>query len=218
MKRSTQSITVVTAAMVLLGLASPAPAIPIIYQVTGIESGTIGGSPFTNVLVTVTLTGDTSNVAAGGFCPSCLVNLGTTTVNIPGIGTAAVTDATEIVATVMPFVPDVGFPLLPYVVIGTLDHPPATDSITGIGGIGSSSLLGYDLRTSIGPITASPGGVGHDPCCVVHTALGNLIFASNIVSTGQGTFAATVPEPSSLLLFGAAAVVLAGYRLRRRSR
>lgn len=222
MKPSVRSFTVVAAAILLLAFASAAPAIPIIYQETGIASGTIGGAPFTNVLVTVTLTGDTSNVGAAAFlCPTCLSNRGTARVNVPGIGTATVTDPTGVFSSVIPILPDTDpgqpvFPILPYVVIAVFDHFPALDSIIGMGLAGSNSLLGYDLRTSIGPITSSPGGVGYDPCCLIHTTLGNLTFTQNLLPTGQGTFAARVPEPSSLLLLGAGAFVLAGFSLRLR--
>jgi hypothetical protein len=193
--------TVVTAAIALLGIASPAPATQIIYQLTGVASGTLGGTPFTNVLVTETLIGDTANVtAAAGLCPTCLVNLGTTTtVNIPGIGTATVTDPDGIFSSVTSVTPQGGFPSGPYVVFATLDNPPATDSITGFGIAGSSDLLGYDLRTPIGPITAI-GGVGRGPQDFVNTTLGKLTFASNFLPTGQGTFTATAPEPATLAL------------------
>jgi hypothetical protein len=213
MKRSTWMSSVVTAAIVLLGFASPTAATPIIYQITGIASGTIGGLPFTNVLVTETLTGDTSTVVAAAACPTCLVNFGTTTVNIPGIGTATVTDPDGIFASVMPItLPLPGFPTVPYVLLATLDHPPATDKITGFGLIGSNDLLGYDLRTSIGP-TTGPAGVGRDPVEFVNTDLGKLVFASEFLATGQGTFTATVPEPATLALLG---IGLGGLSFSRR--
>jgi hypothetical protein len=222
MRCPSQIFIVVTAAMVL-GFGSPARATPITYEVSGIASGTIGASTFTSVLVAVTLTGDTSNVVAetfGGLCPvDCLVNAGTATVSIPGIGTATITDPTAIYSFSIPVIIDPGFPELPYVIIGTLDVPPATDSFTGIGFVGSSAFLDYDLRTSIGPITASPGGVGYPVGLFVQTTLGNLAFTSNFEPTTQGTFsAATVPEPSSLLLFGAGFVAFAGARLRQTAR
>jgi hypothetical protein len=186
---------------------------------TGFASGTIGASPFTGVLTTVALTGDTSNIAAAAFCPTCQFNLGSTTVNIPGIGTAVVTDPTAILSSVTPIDPgDPGFPLLPYVAIIVVDHPPEISSNpgVGIGLLGSSDLLGYDLRSSIGPITATPGSIGHDLCCIIHTSFGDLIFASNVSPTDRGTFAATtIPEPSSFLLLIAGVVALTGNRLRR---
>src|SRR6185369_13496825 len=157
--------------MMLLGFASRADAAPITYQVSGIASGTIGASTFTNAQVTVTLTGNTSNVffsTFGGLCPLnvCFVNVGPATINISGIGTAAITGCTStssctgqtaIYSFSMPVSIAPNFPVLPFVVIGTLDFPPAVDDFTGIGGIGSNTLLGYDLRTPIGPISGVGG-------------------------------------------------------------
>jgi hypothetical protein len=202
MQRFAQDFFVAATTFLLLLLAAPAKADPIIYQIVGNASGAIGGSSFTNVLVTVTLTGDTSNVAMTTLCPTCVVNLGTTTVNIPGIGTAMVTDQTGVFSSVATVVLDPSFPFTTYVAIGTLDHPPATDSQTPIAGIGSNSLLNYGLRTPIGPITAIPGGVGYDSCCFIHTTLGNLTFASNIEPTGQGTFTASAAPTSFVPVAG----------------
>jgi hypothetical protein len=111
--------------------------------------------------------------------------------------------------------------------MGSVDNPPALDSFTGIGVAGDTALLGYDLSSSIGPIAASPGGIGfpplcgtigHDPC--LSTTPGTLSFTSNLSPTGQGTFSATVqpvPEPASLLLLGSGIAALFGRsRLRRR--
>jgi hypothetical protein len=98
-----------------------------------------------------------------------------------------------------------------------LDHPPALDSFTGIGYVGSNALLGYDLRTSIGPITALPGGIGYPPSLFVYTTLGNLSFTENLSPTAEGTFAATaaVPEPTSLLLTAIGLLGVATTRVRR---
>ena len=93
-----------------------------------------------------------------------------TTVDIAGLGTVNVIDATGIY----------GFPgfrfavepgeellLLPAVIIGTLDSPPSLDSFTGVAGIGSPALSGYDFTTSFGPIVGD-GGVGHPPSPIKH--------------------------------------------------
>jgi hypothetical protein len=88
------------------------------------------------------------------------------------------------------------------------------DSLTGIAFIGSTALLGYDLRTSFGPRTASPGGVGYPTGHFVHTTLGDLSFTSDFSPTTRGTSAANVPEPSTLALMGLG--VLAVFRKARR--
>jgi hypothetical protein len=220
--RSASLIHTVGLVVALLGFAAVVEADPITYVQSGVASGMIGGSAFADALVQVTVNGDTSNVVSDvdvveGYAFFANVS-SATTVTIPGVGTATVTDPTVIVSIPTPVVIDNGFPELPYVIIGTIDNPATLGELTGLGGIGSNALLGYDLQTSIGPITAIPGGVFYPTGLFVHTTLGNLSFTANISPTDEGTFAATVvPEPMSLLLLGSGIVVLAG-RARFRAR
>lgn len=196
----------------LFGFAASADASPIVYTESGFASGTIGGSTFTNALVQVTARGDTANVVTitdGTY--TIYANLSNLTrVTIAGIGTATITDATAVYSFPTPVLIATGFPVLPYAIIGTLDSPPSLDSFTGIGGQGDNALLGYGLTTSIGPITGSPGGIGHSSD-FINTSLGHLTFSANISPTSQGTFTAnSVPEPMSLVLLGSGIAVLAG--------
>ena len=62
------------------------------------------------------------------------------------------------------------------------------ESFSGLGGLDGNALLSYDLRTSIGPITAIPEGAFYSPRLVVQTTLGNLSFTSNLTPNMQGTF------------------------------
>jgi len=209
-------IRAVTLALVLTGISTAAYADPITFQFSGTASGTIGGTNFSNALVTLNGTGNTNNIVSiFGFAFAAPI---TTTVTIQGVGTATITDPTEILSSVIPV--SIGGNLLPFVILGRVDAPPALDSLTGIGAIGSNAVLGYNLATSIGPITASPGGIGFivpcgvpgsDPC--LSTSLGTLSFTSNIGNTSQGTFTATlqpVPEPTSLFLLGSGVAALVG--------
>ncbi len=78
----------------VLGWAAPTQAAPITYTATSMASGTLGPTPFTNVLVTVELTADTS----GAFepdpvgVPGFFSNAGTATLTIDGLGTATFND------------------------------------------------------------------------------------------------------------------------------
>ena len=208
-------------AVAILSFVSNAHAGPITYDISGMASGEIGATTFTNASVELTGIGDTANVTSL-FSGTIFGNpFSRFTVTIGGVGTATVTDPSEIWAIPAP----TGIFPLPVVLIGRVDRPPALDSITGIGFVGSNALAGYTGTTGIGPITdvGSMGfpacsGPGQDPC--IHTTLGLLSFSSNITlpTTTEATFVATVtPEPATLLLLGsgAALIGLSRFRMQR---
>jgi hypothetical protein len=168
---------------------------PIIYTEQAIASGTLGGTTFTDALITLMLDGYTGTVVPRGseffFNP-----VGTFTVNVSGIGTATFTDHMEVFD-------NQGF------------APPAA-GFARLGGNGGSVLdtfntqfASYDLKTPIGPIS---GASFIRPNLVFGTTLGNL----QILSAGDSTFtASTVPEPSSLIPLVALGGILA-CRLKRK--
>src|SRR5579862_1176439 len=87
---SMKSLVAILAVTYILG--GVASAAPITYTETLTASGTLGGTTFTDALVTVTLTGDTSNVTAGPVPHTdVLVNTGSATVSVSGIGTGTFT-------------------------------------------------------------------------------------------------------------------------------
>src|SRR5579871_1932274 len=97
-KGTMKHIVVALAAIGILG--GVASAAPITYTESATVSGTFGGKPFTNTLVTVTLTGDSANVTPGPSPFTDLVeNSGTATVNVSGLGTGTFTDSIVIVST-----------------------------------------------------------------------------------------------------------------------
>ena len=218
MLRLTRTL-VATAAIALVGFVSPAKASPITYVQSGIASGTLGASVFANALVTLTLTGDTSGVAIppGALFPNTfLTNLGTGTVNIAGLGTATITDPVAAYASVNSVVPPAFLGGLPFVLIGTWDNALGT-SITGILATADNALLGYDLKTSIGPVSGI-GFSGTSPFAIHNTTMGVLNFTDDAHATTftARTSAAAVPEPTSMLLFGTGVVSLIAARVRRR--
>src|SRR5262245_64992698 len=76
----------VTAA--LLACVPSADASPITYIETATATGTLGATPFTNALVTLTLVADTSTVGPGaGGLSAFQVNPGAATISIGSLGT-----------------------------------------------------------------------------------------------------------------------------------
>jgi hypothetical protein len=91
-------ILVVLAVTGILGAI--ASAAPITYTLSTTATGTLDTLPFTDALVSVTLTGDTSNVTAGPPpFTDVLVNPGSAIVSVSGIGTGTFTDPIEIIDT-----------------------------------------------------------------------------------------------------------------------
>jgi len=217
-------------ALALVGFAAQqANASPITYEFSGTGSGAIGGTSFTDALVVFTGTADTANVISlspGLGVTFYAVGLDGLTVNIAGIGTATITDPSKVLDIPQPVIdPDGDIPPLPGVMLLRGDNPLDLESGTGMAAVFGNALAGYDLKTSIGPIT-DLGGVGFpencapgpDPC--IGTSLGLLSFTSNIVLDNGGTFTATlqpvpVPEPATLLLMGSGLAAAFVRRSRR---
>jgi hypothetical protein len=187
----------------------------ITYTESAIASGTLGTTSFTNALVTVTMNADTSTV---GFGPppfnTILVNPGTGTVNIAGLGTAIFSQARE--ALLLPTGTLGSVQDEPAVLIATLDNPGGT-SVTGVLLVLSAAFDGYGLDTALGPITAS-GGTASGAGGPHPTNRGDLVFDSATAPNEDATFTATAPEPTSLVLLGSGLAALGGAGLFRRCR
>ncbi len=225
------SLRLVVVFVAVFGCATAAHAAPITYTWSGIASGHLGSSSFTDALVVVTATADTDGAIVlesfdfdgDGIDESALYAnpSSLTTVNIAGLSAVNVVDPTAIYGfpPIPPSLLDPGEELLaiPTVILGTLDTPTFSDSFTGLAAIGADALLGYNLATSIGPIGGA-GGVGYPTHLFVNTSGGSLSFISNVGPDTAGTFSAQVPEPASLSLFGCGLLSLFGLsRFRKRA-
>jgi hypothetical protein len=189
MKRT--SLIVVAAAILLFCGAGRANADGITYTESATATGSIGATNFTGALVTITFAGDTSNVsgASGLFTNP----VGTATVTIGGIGTFAFTDSLVV------------FDNQPFSAVGISDAT-LNDILDTFSDPPFST---YDLTTAIGPVT---GLSGFNAGSTYGTSGGGLVFSD---MSADSTFAATVPEPGSLVLLGAG---IAGLLMLRRGR
>jgi hypothetical protein len=187
---------------------SIAHATAITYSLSTTASGSLGGSPFTNALVTVTLTGDTANIIPGPPPHTgVVVNPGTASVSVSGLGSGTFTDSIVIVDTLS----DLSIFGVPAVLF--LDNTTGTGIVLQTG----SAFSTYDLGDPFGPLTGT-GGVasGSSITPVFPTTAGDLTWAVG-QSLGTSTFTAkATPEPEALLLAGSGLMaVLARRRFRR---
>ena len=95
-------ILTITAVALFCSVESKADSIT--YSLTTTASGTLGTTPFTNALITMTLVGDTSNIFAGNLIGGSayvgtLGEFGSGTVIISGIGAATLSDPAFILST-----------------------------------------------------------------------------------------------------------------------
>ena len=183
------------ASLTLLMTAGLANAEAIVYTEGFIGTGLLAGNSFTNSLVTLSVTGDTSAVTnpSSGFYALLPV---TVSIKVDSLSTTAIlTDAGSMFANQAANVVTIG------------DDTIAFDIVDAI----AAEFATYDLTTSIGPI---PAQADISPI-FFPTDQGGFKVTS---VAGDATFTATVvPEPGSLAMFGSG-LLLVGLGAFRKSR
>jgi hypothetical protein len=175
--------------------ASPSFGAPITYTLETTASGSLGGTPFTDATVTLSMTNNTTNVTNSG--PGDFENVGTVTVSIGGGPAVTFTDLTQVFSNQS--VSTVGFE--------DLAVDDILDSISG-------SFATYDLTTSIGPIV---GSSEFNSGSSFPTTGGAFVLNSVGESATFTSETSAIPEPSTwaMMLIGFAALGYAGYRRAR---
>ena len=190
-------------------LPSPAAAQPVAYTFTMTGTGTLGASPFTRQTLTVQATGDLSGVSAPGVEPAAILGL-PATLTVPGLGSFAVTSPVYVFNATRP-------------TFGVAGFGATSDYLQ----VHAAALMGYDLLTDVGPITASTGCP--DALGTVLPCIGGNVTIGAALATGGGelTFSSieaasftarvgVVPEPSTVALLGGGLAVLGAAARRRR--
>jgi hypothetical protein len=175
-----RSLLVLAALLIPMFGAVAAHADSIVVTETTTAAGSLDGIGFTNALVTLTLTGSTTNVSSLG---GVFELPGTATVSVLGDGADTFTD--NVNAVVNQNFEDSGF-------------GDFTNNF-GILFTQNPALSTYDLESSIGPLSGTDSFNKN----VAFSTLGGAFDIT--FTTGSATFTATVgnvPEPSCLLLLG----------------
>jgi hypothetical protein len=189
------AVMVVTVTLLAMGVgATGASADPIEFRFSGVGTGTAGARNFTNASFVITAVGETDDIVTIAGIPGPIYSItAPAVIDITGIGSGPITTPTRV------FQNDTGGTgSSPSLGLSRLPHDTGTDLLDMV----DPAVLGYRLRTSLGPIFEP------DPVVVpqsLATEFGTVSFSGVESFTFQATL---VPEPAGLSLFPIAALVL----------
>lgn len=164
----------------------------ITYTESAIGSGSLGKNDFTNALVTITATGNTGNVVDNG---GIFVIILPVELTVQGLGSTMFTDIIQFVSN------------------NSFGDAGVGDNTNNRGVLFTSNSVfdTYNLQTGIGPISGAPG---FNSGGSFGTADGTLITTSFGTSTFEAV-TSSVPEPSTIAMFGTGLLGLAGMARRK---
>jgi hypothetical protein len=192
-------IAATLAAVFALAGSRQAEAAPITYFESLTTDGVLGGTAFTNELVTLAFTADTSNVTSSSG-PRFTNIPSVSTVTVAGIGSATFSDPLSLSVSAFPTFSE----------FSVTDTALSTDILDTFAV--ASGFAGYDMTTPLSPVS---GGAAYLVGTLFPTSMGNFEFTKN--GGGISTVSA-VPEPSSLFLIALGLSGVAVHRTKRRVR
>jgi hypothetical protein len=197
----------------ILCLALCGPAFSGTLTFTGTATGTIGSTPFTDAMLTVSAPADLSTVmCAAGTC-DVIIGAGFASFTINGVSSGTFTDPTYFFDNQTSTF--YGTPA------GMVGFGDGGDLIQMYGAlIGTSVFATYNLQSAIGPL----GPQFSDPSALSWASINTSLGAFSVTSFSNFTFqvsdtapVATAPEPASFALLGAGlcAILARNFKFRR---
>lgn len=209
---NTNVLRLATLVLGLILLAGPATAVPIRYTLTGISTGSLGGTPFYSTPFTAVLDTDTIHVTTWSgdgqsqyvFVGPNTSPAGTATMQIQGLPLATFTITVEIFLA-QGYTAYYGNPLLSF------GRPNTNTSLPGWAGMFADGLSGMDLASEFGTSwSAGPEFCSSGPTNIP-TDQGTLLTqscGSSLTSINAQFLAAPVPVPAAAWLLCSALGVL----------